>query len=172
LFSSWNLCVLITSMKNLSRLLFVSLFSLTTFAFAGGDKKIAQISFHVETEDSDNPKMILPYELAGKQRYFRRMPDISSKDFVSFNPFPSEDQSSYGVLIQLKESSGKRLTAVTTAEQGKYMVCQAFGRVVDAVMIDRPVNDRVIVIWKGLTMDEIRELDKVLPRIGQEEKKK
>jgi hypothetical protein len=159
-------------MKNLSRLLFLALFSLTTFAFAGGDKKVAQISFHVETEASDNPKMIFPYELAGKQRYFRRMPEISSKDFVSFNPFPADDQTSYGVLIQLKESSGKRLTAVTTADQGKYMVCQAFGRVVDALTIDQPVNDRVIIVWKGLTLDEIRELDKVLPRIGQEKEKK
>jgi hypothetical protein len=72
----------------------------------------------------------------------------------------------------LKESSGKRLTAVTTADQGKYMVCQAFGRVVDALTIDQPVNDRVIIVWKGLTLDEIRELDKVLPRIGQEKEKK
>jgi hypothetical protein len=52
------------------------------------------------------------------------------------------------------------------------MVCQAFGRVVDALTIDQPVNDRVIIVWKGLTLDEIRELDKVLPRIGQEKEKK
>jgi hypothetical protein len=159
-------------MKHFTRWICVSLFSVTTFATAGGDKKIAQISFHVETENNDNPKMIFPYQLMGKERYFRRMPEISSKDFVSFNPFPAEDQASYGVLIQLKESSGKRLTAVTTADQGKYMVCQAFGRVVDTVMIDQPVNDRVIVIWKGLTLDEIRELDKIMPRIGQEKKEK
>lgn len=158
-------------MKILTRWLFVFLFSLTTFVSAGGDKKIAQISFHTETEATDNPKMILPYQLAGKERYFRRMPEISSKDFVAFNPFPSDDQTSYGILIQLKESSGKRLTAVTIENQGKFLVCQAFGRVVDAVMIDKPVNDRVIVIWKGLTLDEIRELDKVMPRIGEEKKK-
>jgi hypothetical protein len=98
------------------------------------------------------------------------MPEISSKDFVAFNPFPSDDQTTYGILIQLKESAGKRLTAVTTANQGKLLVCQAFGRVVDGVMIDQPVNDRVIVVWKGLTLDEIRELDKTMPRIGEEKK--
>lgn len=158
-------------MKHFNRWFFVALFSLTTFALAGGDKKIAQVSFHVETEATENLNMIFPYQLMGKERYFRRMPEISSKDFVSFNPFPSDDQTSYGVLIRLKESSGKRLTAVTTADQGKYMVCQAFGRAVDVVMIDQPVNDGVIVIWKGLTLDEIRELDKVMPRIGDEKKK-
>ena len=90
---------------------------------------------------------------------------------MAFSPFPSDDQTSYGMIIQLKESSGKRLTAVTTANQGKLLICQAFGRVVDAVIIDEPVNDRVIVIWKGLTLDEIREIDKVMPRIGDNKKK-
>ena len=159
-------------MKQLYRWILLALFSSVTLVSAGGDKKIAQVSFHVETEATENLNMIFPHDLMGKERYFRRMPEISSKDFVSFNPFPSDDQTSYGVLIRLKDSAGKRLTAVTTAEQGKYMVCQAFGRVVDAVMIDQPVNDRVIVIWKGLTLDEIRELDKVMPRIGDEKKKK
>ncbi len=157
-------------MKNSTRWLFVFLFSLTTFVSAGGDKKTAQVSFHTETEASDNPKMIFQHQILGKERYFRRMPDISSKDFVSFSPFPSDDQATYGILIKLKESSGKRLSAVTTANQGKMMVCQAFGRVVDGVIIDQPVNDRVIVIWKGLTLEEIRELDKKMPRIGEEKK--
>lgn len=142
------------------------LIALTGVVWAGGDKKIPQVSFHVETEASDNPKMIFTNELMGKKRYFRRMPEIASKDFIAFTPFPSDDQTSYGILIQLKESAGKRLHAVTTANQGKLLVCQAFGRVVDAVMIDQPVNDRVIVVWKGLTLDEIRELDKAMPRVG------
>jgi hypothetical protein len=158
-------------MKNLTRWLFVFLFMFTTIAWAGGDKKLAQISFHVETDASDNPKMILTHEFLGKKRYFRRVPDIASKDFVAFKPFPADDQASYGILIQLKESSGKRLAAVTTANQGKFLACQAFGRVVDGVIIDMPVSDRAIVIWKGLTLDEIRELDKVLPRIGEKKKK-
>ncbi|MES2981422.1 MAG: hypothetical protein V4727_03830 [Verrucomicrobiota bacterium] len=161
---------MITRMKNSIRWLFVFLFAFTAFAWAGGDKKIPQVSFHVETEMNDNPKMIFPYEFLGKQRYFRRMPELASKDFMAFTPFPSEDQTSYGIIIQLRESSGKRLTAVTTANQGKLLVCQAFGRVVDAVMIDQPVNDRVILIWKGLTLDEIRELDKAMPRIGDKKK--
>lgn len=158
---------LIPCMKNSTRWLFLFLFAFTSLVWAGGDKKVPQVSFHVETEDSDNPKMIFPYEVLGKQRSFRRMPEISSKDFVGFTPFPADDQASYGMLIQLKDSSGKRLTAVTTANQGRMLVCQAFGRVVDAVMIDQPVNDRVIVVWKGLTLDEIRELDKTMPRIGE-----
>lgn len=132
---------------------------------------MAQISFHLETDANDNPKMVFPHQLIGQQKFFRRMPEVSSKDFKAFNPFPSDDQTSYGVLIQLKESAGKRFTAATTANQGKWMICQAFGRVVDGVIIDQPVNDHVIVVWKGLTLEEIRELDKVMPRVGEEKKK-
>jgi hypothetical protein len=161
---------LISRMKNSMRWLTVFLIAFTALAWAGGDKKLAQVSFHIETEASDNPKMIFPYEILGKERYFRRMPEISSKDFVAFSPFPSDDQTSYGMIIQLKDVAGQRLTAVTTSNQDKLLVCQAFGRVVDAVMIDRPVNDRVIIVWKGLTLDEIRELDKVTPRIGEKKK--
>ncbi|MEY3394009.1 MAG: hypothetical protein RL346_245 [Verrucomicrobiota bacterium] len=135
--------------------------------WAGGDKDLAQVTFHLETEASDNPKVIFPYELLGKQRFFRKVPEITSKDFEAFHPFPSEDQASYGILIKLKGGAGKRLTAVTTANQGKYMVCQAFGRLTDGLLIDQPVNDGMLVIWKGLVLEEIRELDKVIPRIGE-----
>lgn len=170
MFSEGDLYDFITLMKNLTRYTFVFLMLLTGWAFAGGDKNVAQITFHLETQDTQNPKMIFPCEIAGQQKFFLRSPEISSKDFVAFSPFPSEDQVSYGVLIQLKDSSGKRLTAVTTANPGKMLTCQAFGRLVDTVIIDKPVNDRAIVVWKGLTLEEIRELDKTMPRIGEKKK--
>lgn len=133
---------------------------------AGGDKNLAQVSFHIETEAGDNPKVIFPYEFLGKERYFRKVPDITSSDFEAFDPFPSDDQASYGILIKLKGSAGRRLTNLTTANQGKYVVCQAFGRMVDGLMIDKPVTDGMMVIWKGLTLEEVRELDKLVPRIS------
>lgn len=144
-------------------LLFVS----TGAALAGGNKgKKVNVSFHMETEGTDNPKMIVPHVIAGKQRFFRRIPEVSSKDFVAFTPFPAEDQASYGVVFQMKDVSRNRFAAVTTNNSGRWLICQAFGRVVDAVLIDKPVNDGAIVIWSGLSLEEVRELDKALPRIG------
>lgn len=140
-------------------------------ALAGGEKKVAQVSFHIETEASDNPKMIFSYEVMGKQRFFRRLPEISSKDFVAFTPFPSEDQESYGVMFQLKDNATRRLAAITSVSQGKWLVAQAFGRVVDGVLVDEPVNDGAVVIWKGLTLEEVRELDTIMPRIGEKKKR-
>lgn len=140
-------------------------------AWAGGDKKTAQVSFHIETEGTDNPKMIFPHQVMGEQRFFRRIPEISSKDLVAFTPFPAEDQASYGVMFQLKDHARRRLAAVTSVNQGKWLVSQAFGRIVDGVLVDGPVDDGAIVIWKGLTIEEIRELDTVMPRIGEKKKR-
>lgn len=140
----------------------------TCFAYAGGNKgKPANISFHIETESTDNPKMIFPHEVMGNQRFFRRIPEVSSKDFVAFSPFPSDDQASYGVMLQLKDNARRRLAAVTSVNQGRWLVCQAFGRIIDGVLIDAPVDDGVIVVWKNLSLEEIRMLDESMPRIGQ-----
>lgn len=139
---------------------------------AGGDKgKKVNISFHIETEASDNPKMIFPHQVMGKQRFFRRVPEVSSKDFVAFSPFPAEDQMSYGVVLQLKDNARRRLAAMTQISSGKWLVCQAFGRIVDGVLVEDPVDDGVVVVWKGLTIDEIRQLDESMPRIGEKKKK-
>lgn len=141
-------------------------------AFAGGDKgKAVSVSFHIETEGTDNPKMIFQHEVMGKQRFFRRIPEVTSKDFVAFSPFPSDDQASYGAVFQLKDNARRRLAAVTSVNQGRWLVCQAFGRIIDGVLIDAPVDDGVIVVWKNLSLDEIRQLDTTLPRIGEKKKR-
>lgn len=156
-------------MKSTVRLLLCLLLLVSAGSvLAGGNKgKKVNVSFHMETEGTDNPKMIVPHVIAGKQRFFRRIPDVSSKDLVAFTPFPADDQASYGVVFRMKDTSRNRFAAVTTNNRGRWLICQAFGRVVDAVLIDKPVDDGAIVIWSGLSLEEIRELDKAMPRIGE-----
>jgi hypothetical protein len=160
-------------MKFCKGVVFALMFVLSACAvLAGGSKgKKVNMAFHIETEGSDNPKMIFPYQVMGKDRFFRRLPEVSSKDFIAFSPFPSDDQQSYGVILQLKDTARRRLAAVTMANSGSWLICQAFGRIVDAVLIDEPVDDGVVVVWNGLTIEEIRQLDEVLPRIGDKKKK-
>lgn len=160
-------------MKLLTALLaLAALLSFAPSAIAGGDKgKAVRVSFHIETEGTDNPKMIFPHEMFGKQRFFRRIPEVSSKDLVAFSPFPAEDQASYGAVFQLKDVARRRLAAVTADNIGKWLVCQAFGRIVDGVMVDGPVDDGAIVIWRGLSLEEVHEIDKAMPRIGENKKR-
>lgn len=141
------------------------------FAAGKADNK-ASVSVHMETESSDNPKMIFPQEVSGQTRYFRRVPEINTKDVISFSPFPSEAGGDFGVVFKLKDNAARRLSAVTAANQGRWLVTMINGRVVDGVIIDKQVDDGVVVAWKGLTLADIAVLDDSLPRIGEEGGKK
>ncbi|MEX1114926.1 MAG: hypothetical protein WEB53_06735 [Akkermansiaceae bacterium] len=161
-------------MKSLTAALTMMLcISLSPTLLASGKKEgKATVSFHLETEATDNPKMIFPQLANGQTRYFRRMPEITTKDMVAFSPFPSELGEDYGIVFQLKGNATNRLAAITNANAGKWLISQVNGRVVDGVKIDKQVNDGFIVIWKGVTLADIALFDDNLPRLGEEGKKK
>lgn len=147
--------------------------ALAPVAFASGKKEVkTSVSFHMETESTDNPKMIFPQLANGQTRYFRRLPDVSFKDVAAFNAFPSEVGEGYGVVFKLKGPAMNRFAALTAANQGRWMISQINGHVVDGFLIDKQVSDGVIVIWKGVTLDDITLIEKTVPRIGQENQKK
>jgi hypothetical protein len=148
--------------------------TLSPAVFAGGKAETnASVSFHMETEATDNPKMIFPQLANGQTRYFRRMPELTTKDVLSFNPFPSDaGGDDYGIVFKLKDNSAKRLSAITNINQGRWLVAQINGRVIDGVLIDKPVDDGFVVIWKGAALADINVFDAAFPRIGQEGKKK
>lgn len=155
-------------------LLMMLAFALAPAVSASGKKEMkATVSFHMETEGTDNPKMIFGQMAYGKVRYFRRMPEITTKDVDSFSPFPSDaGGDDYGIVFILKDNAAKRLAAITNVNSGRWMLAQINGRVVDGVLIDKQVDDGRLVIWKGATLADIAIFDESLPRVGQEGKKK
>jgi hypothetical protein len=158
----------------LTVLLMMLVLALSPALFASGKKQTkAIVSFHMETESTDNPKMIFQQLANGKVRAFRRMPEVTTKDMQGFTPFPAEGGGdNYGMVFQLKDNAAKRLAAITNINQGRWMITQANGRIVDGVMIDKQVDDGRLVIWKGLTLADIGFFDESMPRIGQEKPKK
>ncbi len=153
----------------LRRLLFLLLALLAVVpAEAGGKKKsMPDIAFHMETSSQDNPKMIFPQTAAGRERYFRRLPEVIRRDLAAFTPFPARNGVGYGILIQLKPGANTRLTAVTADNVGRYLLARVNGRFVDAVLIDQAISDGKLVIWSGVELEEIHGLDKNIPRIGE-----
>lgn len=151
------------------------LLSLAPSVDAGGKKEETPvISFHMETDPTDNPKMITPVPLGNNQtRYFRRLSEITMKDVVAFGPFPDDlGGNTYGVALRLKPNAANRISASTAVNIDRWMIARVNGRVVDGVRIDKQVTDGLLIIWKGLTIDEINLLDKTLPRIGAPDGKK
>ncbi|MEK7954028.1 hypothetical protein [Luteolibacter soli] len=154
----------------LPRLFAIALLSLCPglTAQAGGKKGEASgISFHMQGDASDNPKMIFQQFNAGQQMVFRRVPEITTKDIAAFNPFPSQDGQGFGMVIQLKPAAKNRIAAVTNANVNRWLLAMVNGRKVDAVLIDKTVEDGHLVIWKGIGGAEIEAFDKEFPRIGE-----
>ena len=159
--------------SHVAALLMVAVLALAPPLFGGGKKENkASVTFHMETDANENPKMIFPQVVGEQTRYFRRMPEIGMKDIVSFSPFPSDVGEGFGIVFRLKSSAVNRFAAITAANQGRWLISQVNGRAVDGVIIDKQVNDGFIVIWKGVTLADVELLDEELPRADEENKKK
>ena len=167
-------CFTSRMLSRIALLLVMTVMSLTPTASAAGKKEDKlSLTFHVETDATDNPKMIFPMVTSdGKTRYFRRLPEVSLKDIAVFSPFPSDVGEEYGVAFKLKDGAINRLYGVTGSNQGRWLISQITGRVIDGVIIDKEISDGVLVIWKGVTLADIAQLDKALKRAGESAKKK
>lgn len=160
---------------SLRMIVLVALFALilNPTAPAGGKAgEMGMVTFHLETEAGGNPKMVFSQNDDGKERFFSRTPEISMNDMVAFLPFPSGNGDEYGLLFQLKAPAQRRLNAVSLVHRGKFLLAQVNGRIVDGVMIDKPVDDGLIVIWKGVGAEDVKLFDKALPRMGADKNKK
>lgn len=126
----------------------------------------------MEADEGDNPKMIFQQLANGKNRLFRRMPEVATKDITSFSPFPSEVGDGYGVMFKLTANAAKRLSAITNINQGRWMIARVNGRIADGVFIDKQIDDGLLVVWKGVTLEDVALFDDSIPRIGEKEKRK
>ena len=157
----------------MSRLLLI--LALTVFlpaaATAGGKKQVpVTVSFHLQGDAGEGNKLVFPFTTAGQQVYYRKHPEFSSKDVIAFQSFPSDDPSSYGLILQLNKVAARRLATISSANHGKYLLTLVNGTVRDAVLIDRQVNDGLLVIWQRIGAAEVRAADQLMPRIGEDPK--
>ncbi len=139
-------------------------------ALMAAGKKAADlsVSFHLQAAPGD--RRAFKQLTAGKEVFFGKSAEISTNDIVAYRPFPSEDGNTYGVVFQLNKTAAGRLRTLSTANQGKLLLAVLNGQVRDAVLIDKPVNDGLIVIWKWVSLAEIKLADKHVPRIGEDPK--
>lgn len=136
---------------------------------AGGKKPEANvISFHEQGTAEEGPKMVFPVPVKGRQVYFRKSPAISSKDVIAYRPFASATGN--GVTLQLNPVASRRLNAITAQSQSHWLLAMVNGRPVDAVIINAPVEDGMLVIWEGIHLVEIQRMTFQWPLIGEDSK--
>ncbi len=135
---------------------------------AGKKAPDLKVSFHLQAGPGD--RQVFKQLTAGKEVLFHKSATISTKDIVAFRSFPSDDENSYGIVFELNKTASRRLRTMSTAHQDKLLLAVVNGQVRDAVLIDKPVNDGLIVIWKRVSLAEVKLADQHIPRIGEDPK--
>ena len=135
-----------------------------------GGKKAAEFSVSFHLEATPGERQAFKQLTNGKEVFYRKSPEVSTKDIIAFRPFPADEGQTYGVIFQLNKAAAGRLRSLSTAEQGSLLLAVVNGQVRDAVVIDKPVGDGLIVIWKWITLAEVKLADKHRPRIGEDPK--
>lgn len=149
-------------------LLFLALLATTLWCPAAGKKsQNFLVSFHLEADQTDNPKFITPVKLGSEHRqyFFKKIPDFTDKDIAWFFPFLSQDGVSYGAAFRLKEPAAAQLKAFTLSNQGKLVGLRCSDAPLQAVIVDRPIDDGVIVVWSGLQQRHLQEFQKKFPHV-------
>jgi len=134
---------------------------------AGKQAKLYVVTFHVEGEETDNPKMVTRVKLGQEHRqyFFSKVPTFTDRDIAWFFPFTASDGVSYGAAFRFKEHSATKLKAITLTNQGKLLGLRCSDAPLQAVMIDRPIDDGVVVIWSGLQQRHLQEFRKKFPHV-------
>lgn len=128
---------------------------------AGSKKGKAQVSFHLQADVGDAPKMIYPLMVGSAPMNFKRMPEVQTDDIASYKALPSKDKEGfYDIIVQLKPHAAQRLQLITNAHRGRFMASQLNGRTGEAMLIDQQVNDGVLVIWGVATAADLEVLAK------------
>ncbi|MGK0188887.1 MAG: hypothetical protein ACI9R3_004701 [Verrucomicrobiales bacterium] len=164
-----------TSMKTrrsiLTILLAASLlpaFALPVSVNASGRKKgDFFVSFHVEGDKSEGERRVAEDVVNGRQVYFKRMPVVTHKDMRGYWPFPADD-GTWGAAFKLSSSGQRRLNTAGLTERKRLMRVVVNMRKVDVLYIDEAPEDGMIVVWKGLTEEELKKLEKKMPQLKSE----
>ncbi|MDA7506611.1 hypothetical protein N9134_00650 [Akkermansiaceae bacterium] len=140
--------------------------SLSTTLHAMGKKPPKnRITCHMQGHQSEGPKMVYPQALYGKTIFFRRSPELFTKDIIAFEPFVADD-GSIGATFFLSKVAQRRFAGVTTQNQRSWFIVMLNGRPTDAMMVDKPVTDGKVVVWQGIQRAEVAQFDLMMPRAG------
>lgn len=138
-------------------------------ALAGGKAPKLYIGFHPEGSSEEGPRLVRPDIVSGKTRYFRISPELSVRHFSSYSAFAAEDGATWGAKLVLNDDGKRAMEVMVSTYQGKLVRILVNGRAVDILKIDRNSGDGEVVIWQGLTKQDLILMDKQLRRVGGED---
>lgn len=125
------------------------------------------ITCHVQSDDIVHPSEIMKLPIGGQQMTFKKVPEFSQRTVAAFEPFPADEGQGNGVVLQLDAKGTNYLEAASRINQGKIILTMVNAIPVDMVELDKPIVDGKFTIWRGLSDETIKEMDKFYPRINR-----
>ena len=139
---------------------------------AGAKKPVIDLRIHAQGSEAEAPTFAIPATLLNGQPVFlQRMALITQSEVDAIYPFAAAD-GSQGVYLKLGAHGSRLLQQHTMVKQGELLVVMLNGRMVSNLLIDRPIDDGILSIPRGLSPDDIAVMETVFPVVGQEGKKK
>ncbi|WP_395718326.1 hypothetical protein [Prosthecobacter sp.] len=125
------------------------------------------ITCHVQTNAIEHPAEIMRLPIGGQEITFKKVPEFSQRSIAAFQPFPADDGQGNGLLLQLDAKGKNYLEAASRLNQGMVILTMINAVPVDMVELDQPITDGRFTIWRGVSDETIKELDKFYPRIDR-----
>lgn len=143
---------------------------LCSLTISGGRKPKLAISFHIEGQQLDGPKMVQPMKLGNpaKVYFFRKAPELTERHIQGYYPFLANDGSSFGAAFKLNQHGSDILTTISTISQGRKLLTVLDAEPVDFIVLDKPIRDGYIVCWGGLTKADLAKFDTQFQRIQED----
>ncbi len=145
---------------------------LSLLCVSGSKRPSTLVSFHIEAEAAEaevdsQGKFILPLRLGNPPTtyYFRKVPELTSKQVEGFYAFPSRTGTGFGAAFKLDPQGRNRLLSVTSSNSGKRLLTTVNTRPVNFVIIDKAISHGYIVVWSGLNEDDIVRFRKDMTEI-------
>jgi hypothetical protein len=122
------------------------------------------ITVHSQGTDMDSPKTIFRRAINGQTMIFKIIPEFTHQSVSAIHSFPADD-GTFGVALKLDFKGANSLDMVTRMRRGEILMTMVNGTVVDWVQIDKPVNDGIFTIWRGIPQEFITEMEETYPPI-------
>jgi len=136
----------------------------------GAAKKppMVDVRIHALGTAAEAPTFAIPATLLnGTPVFLARMPLLSQREIKAIYPFVAAD-GSHGTYLKVDNHGSRLLHQHTMSRRGELLVVLVNGRQVSNLLVDRPIEDGIVSIPRGLTADDIALLTSVFPVIGQE----
>ncbi len=147
------------------RLLLIPLLGLCCLGM-GRKKPDLSIRFYTETSPNDSGAFATRVMLLnGQPTYVDQIAAISEHDIAGVYPFPAPDGSA-GCAFKLDARGTIALDTLSVTKKGTILVAAIDGRQVVDILIDQRVTDGIVTIANGITLDEVKAMEKQFPVIG------